>query len=657
MAYGSDCPKFQEDPMSRAFLRLAHRGLLAFLVFVAIPLSATPLTYDLVTQPNVNVFRPTDLGHAGDGRLFIASQPGTIRIVNNDQLVSQPFLDIQDRVFFDSSQPEGEEGLLGFAFHPNYAANGFVYVSYYHYDVGNNGNYSRVSRFTVSANDPNRTDPNSERIVLSVKQPENNHNMAQMRFGPDGYLYISTGDGGFANPPRCTGQQTDNLLGSVLRIDVDRTMGSTPYAIPPGNPFAAGPGRDEIWAYGLRNPWRISFDSLTGDLFIADAGQSHFEEINIERAGAPGGRNYGWKMMEGSNYCWNDSSGCGFTLPGCNDSVYTPPTLEYANDFQGGRCAVIGGVVYRGSAIPALFGTYVFGDFCGQMWAALPDGNTWRLQAMSPRLSGIIAFGEDVDGEIFIVTLDGRLSKIVDGNPLAGEPGTVGFGGVPAGGTPEGATARVIVRRTGGSDGAISVDYQTVDGTAVAGSDYVAATGTLSWGDEDSTDRTIPIEVLQDFEIEGAERFEVVLGMTTGGAAVAPPGRRSVTVADDDVPVGPCVPDPQTLCLNGDRFRVTVDWRDFIGNIGPGTVVPATASPDSGLFWFFNPNNWEFLVKVLDNCGGMTDHFWVFAAATTNVEYVLRVIDTQTGLVRVYANPLGVAAPAITDTQAFRTCP
>lgn len=336
----------------------------------------------------------------GDDRLFVIEQTGVIRIVLSDGTVlATPFLDISARV--DSSA--GEEGLLGLAFHPNYATNGFFYINYTN---TTSIRRTRISRFQVTGN-ANVADPDSEIIILTVDQPFSNHNAGDIHFGPDGLLYIPLGDGGSGGDPNNNAQNMGLLLGKVVRIDVDSGPGSSPdcvglgtgqYTIPSTNPFVDGAGGacDEIWAVGLRNPWRSSFDRLTGDFYIADVGQSAWEEIDFEPAGSAGGANYGWRCFEGSQ---------SFNANGCApSSSFTFPIFEYSQ--SGGDCSVIGGYVYRGTLFPALFGHYVFTDFCtGNFWDSIPDGaGGWQTAQHTNLLAfGYVSFGEDANGEVYVV--------------------------------------------------------------------------------------------------------------------------------------------------------------------------------------------------------------------------------------------------------------
>jgi glucose/arabinose dehydrogenase len=335
--------------------------------------------------------QPTFVTHAGDGtgRLFVVEKAGRIRIVAGGTIQPQPFLDITDRVGSAGS----EQGLFSVAFHPQYRANGLFFVDY----TDQNGN-TMISRFHISS-DPNRADPSSETTVLTVDQPEANHNGGQLAFGPNGYLYIGMGDGGGAGDRhgrQGNGQNGAALLGKILRIDVN---GKAPYAIPPDNPFAGQAGmRPEIWATGVRNPWRFSFDRATGDLFIADVGQDRVEEVDFQPAHSRGGQNYGWRIMEGSE-CFNPSTGC-------SKSNLTLPVAEYSHDFG---CTIIGGYRYRGKKIPTLDGIYLFGDYCsGRIWALTGDAQAgWTKTEVLQTKYSISSFGEDENGELYLLDLAG----------------------------------------------------------------------------------------------------------------------------------------------------------------------------------------------------------------------------------------------------------
>jgi glucose/arabinose dehydrogenase len=347
-------------------------------------LAALKVELRLVTE---GLAMPTGLANANDGsgRLFIIEKRGTIRVLRDGILLDPPFLDITRRVGSSAS----EQGLLGLAFHPNYASNGFFFVNY-----TNRQGDTVISRFSVSSTDPNRAEPDSEVIVLVIDQPAPNHNGGNLLFGPDGYLYVGMGDGGGAGDIFGNGQNRQSLLGKMLRINVDEL----PYAIPPDNPFVAvSSTRPEIWALGLRNPWRFSFDRLTGDLYIADVGQNTYEEVNFQPAGSRGGENYGWPIMEGL-HCYDRGS--------CSVEGLTLPVAEY--DHSAG-CSVTGGYVYRGRRFPALNGVYLFSDYCtGTLWGTTqaPDGS-WETAVLGQTGINPSSFGEDEAGELYILDLAG----------------------------------------------------------------------------------------------------------------------------------------------------------------------------------------------------------------------------------------------------------
>lgn len=336
---------------------------------------------------------PVGLAHAGDGsgRLFVLEQYGMIRIVQNGVVLPQPYLDIVSQV----NNEGNEQGLLGLAFHPRYRENGYFYINY----TDLNGD-TVIARFQVSPDDPNRADPASETRLLHIPQPYANHNGGGMEFGPDGYLYLGLGDGGAAGDPLNNGQSLNSLLGKLLRIDVDQ---GELYAVPADNPFANGGGLPEIWAYGLRNPWRFSFDRLTGDLYIGDVGQNQWEEIDYLPANAPGGANFGWNYFEGSHPYQG-------ALP--PTQVVIAPVAEYSHA-EG--CSVTGGVVYRGARLPDWQGVYLYGDYCtGRVWGLLRNAEgDWMHTVLFDNVGRITSFGEDEQGEIYLVDRMGLIYTLV----------------------------------------------------------------------------------------------------------------------------------------------------------------------------------------------------------------------------------------------------
>ena len=357
---------------------------------------------------------PTDIQNAGDGsgRLFFVKQTGQIMVWNNGAVLPTPFLDVSNLSTDPVIPGNGERGLLGLAFHPAYRDNGHFFLNY----TRQLDHATVIARYSRSATDPNVADPLSATVLLTIAQPFPNHNGGALRFGPDGYLFIGMGDGGSPFDTQNNAQNLSSLLGKMLRIDVNTSTPQLPYGLPPDNPFVASPqpgARAEIWAYGLRNPWRFSFDRVAGDLFIGDVGQNAREEIDLVRAGTAGGMNFGWRIVEGT-LCTNLSGD-----PPCNNPGFTPPVFEYDH---GQGCSITGGYVYRGSAVPELkpatppaigqlfSGTYVYGDLC--------SGTIWRLSAGAAGAvsnavllaSGlfITAFGEDENGELYVADLISR---------------------------------------------------------------------------------------------------------------------------------------------------------------------------------------------------------------------------------------------------------
>jgi glucose/arabinose dehydrogenase len=327
-------------------------------------------------------------------RLFVVEKTGGIRIIKDGVLLAEPFLDLSAKV-----SSGGEQGLLGLAFEPDYATTGRFVVHYT--DLAGN---TVLSRFQVSA-DLDRADPVSEQVLLTATQPASNHNGGQITFGPDGFLYFGLGDGGGSGDPEGRGQDLSELLGSILRIDV---RSGDPYTVPADNPFVGNPSaRPEVWSYGLRNPWRFSFDRANGDLYIADVGQNQLEEVDVSTSGDGAGKgvNYGWSVMEGSQ--------C-FATSACDPAGLTLPVFEYNH---GLGCSIIGGYVYRGAAIPAIQGHYFYADFC-QGWVrsfryvggAVTDQTSWPT--LSPGGS-LLSFGEDLAGELYVLQASGGVYRIV----------------------------------------------------------------------------------------------------------------------------------------------------------------------------------------------------------------------------------------------------
>lgn len=373
-----------------------------------LPMTKVPLALEPLTPA---FEQPVHIANAGDGsnRLFVVEQPGKIYIVQNGQKLPDPFLDITERV--DSRC--NECGLLSVAFPPDYANKGYFFVYYNALadvappDPDDNAmnvrgvcqvdcNDTVIARFRLT-NDPNRADPDSEEQILVRNQPFENHNGGQVAFGPDGYLYIGLGDGGSAGDPLNSGQRTNTILGKLLRVEVG---GTGAYTIPQTNPFVGQNGvREEIWALGLRNPWRFAFDRETGDLWIGDVGQNRFEEIDFQPASSPGGENYGWDVVEGDSCFGADE---------CETAGFVPPVAVYG---RGDGCSVSGGTVYRGPHM-ALKGIYLFGDYCtGNIWG-MREGATGGMVKLLETDLGITSFGEDEAGEVYVASRAGQIARV-----------------------------------------------------------------------------------------------------------------------------------------------------------------------------------------------------------------------------------------------------
>ena len=380
---GSPSAASAPGPSARPDRRTAAR--------VALPPEDVSITLRRVVS---GLSAPLGVTGAGDGRrwLYVVEQDGRIRLFRDGELEEAAFLDVSDR-----TEGGGEQGLLGLAFHPDYEANRRLFVNY----TDLNGD-TVIAEYRRSRRDPARALRRSERVLLRVDQPFSNHNGGALAFGPDGMLYIALGDGGSAGDPQNNGQRKDTLLGKILRVDV--ASRATEYEIPDDNPFTGDPtARGEIWDYGLRNPWRMSFDRRTGVLWIADVGQGEWEEVNREPAGSGGGFNYGWRVKEG-HACYPAGEEC--EVVGSPLDEMTDPLAVYSHDLG---CSVTGGHVYRGRAFPELAGNYFFGDYCsGRIWAVAAGGPDRQrpVELLDTELS-ISSFGEDDRGELFVTDLAG----------------------------------------------------------------------------------------------------------------------------------------------------------------------------------------------------------------------------------------------------------
>lgn len=347
-----------------------------------------------LTAVAVGFHRPIYATHAGDGtgRLFVLEQSGKIWILQDDARATVPFLDVSALISPAAlTQRYTEQGLLGLAFHPEYANNGVFFI--YYTDRGGN---SVVARYQVMPEQPRLADPGSGQIIFRLNQPYPNHNGGHIDFGPDGYLYIALGDGGSANDPLGAGQNRQTLLGTILRLDVDS---ASPYAIPLDNPFVNDAALDEIWAYGLRNVWRFSFDRATGDMYLADVGQNQWEELNFQPADSRGGENYGWNVYEANTI-----------FAGGSAPNHVAPFFAYSHSLG---CSVTGGYVYRGSAVADLQAAYLFGDYCtGRIWTSWRDSNlTWQTIELMKTNMAISSFGEDEAGEVYVIDYAGTVYR------------------------------------------------------------------------------------------------------------------------------------------------------------------------------------------------------------------------------------------------------
>jgi glucose/arabinose dehydrogenase len=449
--------------------------------------------------------------HAGDGTgsLYFTLQAGIIRVHDGTQLRTTPFLNIDPLV-----QGGGEEGLLSTAFHPNYASNGLFYV-YYTNNQGNNV----VARYQRSAGDPFVANPASAFILLTISHPTNsNHNGGSMNFGPDGYLYIDTGDGGGGGDPDDNGQNRNTLLGKQLRLDVNN---GTPYGIPPTNPFVGVPNtRAEVWAYGLRNPWRFTFDRLTGDMFIGDVGQGLWEEVDFQPANSPGGLNYGWDDMEGA-HCFEPATGCltaGRVLP----------ILEHNHSI--GVCAIVGGYRYRGIGVPAIAARYLYSDNCDGVIRGGTETSpgVWTSAMVLDTTHAITTFGEDQNGELYVSAVEnGTVYRLVSNGTA-----TISIGDVSVTEGDAGTVAATFtVSLSAAIVGSVTVQYATAAGTAVAGTDYTTVSGTLTFPPGTLT-RTVTVPVLADLLDEDNETFVVNLSNATGATIADAQGQG--TIVDND---------------------------------------------------------------------------------------------------------------------------
>jgi glucose/arabinose dehydrogenase len=490
---------------------------------------------------------PVGITHAGDGtgRLFVVQQGGQIRLVKNGALQAAPFLDIAGRI-----SAGGERGLLGLAFPHDYARKGYFYVNY-----TNTAGNTVISRFRRSAASADTADPASEQILLTIGQPFANHNGGQLAFSQrDRYLYVGMGDGGSGGDPGNRAQNPADLLGKMLRIDTETGRPYT-YTSPATNPFVSTAGfRPEIWALGVRNPWRFSFDRLTADLYMADVGQGSWEEVNFQPAASAGGENYGWRIMEGV-HCFNPNP--------CSVAGLTLPILEYGHG--AGDCSVTGGYVYRAGAFPRMQGLYIYGDFCsGRIWGLRRgDGGGWTNSLLLDTSIQISAFGEEESGALYVAGYNtGQIFPLVDAGqtPVATPtptPVEIRFSSPTFTASEQQGATDIGVTRAGDTTGELFVDYATSDGTANSRGDYTTARGTVRFGPGETL-KTFTVLITNDDTQEGNEDFTVTLSNLVGNATIDGPPSRTVTVNDDDAATSPTNP------LDRSDFFVRQHYLDFL---------------------------------------------------------------------------------------------
>ncbi len=499
---------------------------------------------------------PIGITHAGDGsgRVFIIQQAGRIRVVKNNALLATPFLDISARVSCC-----GERGLLGLAFPPDYELKGYFYVNY-----TNTAGTTVISRFQKSAGSDDVADPSTEQILITIAQPFANHNGGHMAFGPtDGQLYVGMGDGGDGGDPGNRAQNPNELLGKMLRLDVETGRPYT-YTVPANNPFVNTAGfRPEIWALGLRNPWRFSFDRLTADLYIGDVGQNNFEEIDFQPAASAGGENYGWRIMEGA-HCFNP--------PGCSVTGLTLPVFEYTHA-EG--CSITGGYVYRGGTFPRMQGLYFYADYCnGRIWALSRNGSAWQSTLLLDTSINVSSFGEDEAGNLYVASHNsGEVFRVVDTatppppTPTP-TPAEIRFE-LENVSVPEAqGKAQIKVIRTGDPAPEFTVFYSTTDGTASERKDYTTAQGSLRFAPGE-TEKTFDVLITNDETDESNETVALSLAQMSGLLTFQTDSAQ-LTITDDDAATSAANP------IDRSDFFVRQHYIDFLNR-----------EPDAGglAFW------------------------------------------------------------------------
>lgn len=513
-----------------------------------------------LASPITGLSQPVSITHAGDGsgRIFVVEQTGRIRIIRNGVVSATPFLNIASRISMG-----GERGLLGLAFPPGFPTKQHFYVNY-----TNSSGDIVIARYRVSAGDGDVADFNSEQIVLVVSHPTfANHNGGQLAFSSrDGFLYVGTGDGGSGGDPDNRAQNGNDLLGKILRLDVETGSPAT-YTVPASNPFVGTPGfRSEIWALGLRNPWRFSFDRQTNDLFVADVGQGNFEEVNFQPATSAGGENYGWRIMEGL-HCFNPTN--------CNSTGLTLPVTEYTHSFG---CSVTGGYVYRGTTYPRMQGLYFYGDFCsGRIWALQQVSGSWQATELLDTTLGISTFGEDEQGNLYVANYNnGTIFSVIDnGPPPTPTPtptptpitSTVQFSATQFQVTEDCTEMVVSVTRTGATDAVQTVGYVTNEDTANQEGDFTYAEGVLVFAPGE-TEKSITVLITEDAYAEGTETFTLTLRNPTGGTSLGTPGTASLSIADDETTNGTINP------IDDNATFVAQHYHDFLNRQADAQGLP-----------------------------------------------------------------------------------
>jgi glucose/arabinose dehydrogenase len=503
-------------------------------------------------SPVGGLTQPVSITHASDGsgRIFVVQQSGQIRIIRNGILSSTPFLNISSRL-----STGGERGLLGLAFPPGFATKQYFYVSY----TNPAGNIV-IARYRVSSGNADIADFNTEQVVLTVNHPVNaNHNGGQLAFSQrDGFLYIGTGDGGGGGDTDNNAQNGNQLLGKILRIDVETGSPAT-YTVPASNPFVGSAGfRPEIWALGMRNPWRFSFDRLSNDLYVADVGQGQWEEVNFQRAASLGGENYGWRIMEGL-HCFNPSTNCNLT-------GLTLPVTEY--NHGSGNCSVTGGYVYRGAPYPRMQGLFFYGDFCsGRIWGLRQVSGVWQATELLDTTLGISTFGEDEQGNLYVANYNmGMILTVTDNVPTPTPTptpsptpitSTVQFSAMQFQVTEESTGVVIGVTRSGVLDATQTVGYTTNENTANQEADFTHAEGNLVFAPGEA-EKSFTVLIGEDAYAEGPETLTLELRNPAGGTSLGNPSMATLTITDDETVNGTTNP------IEDNATFVAQHYHDFL---------------------------------------------------------------------------------------------